>query len=124
MNGIIAACTNHSGDERDPGGARRRGVACMRLPSSNACRLPRPMVTKAKAGEERILGGRAQAVVTSTGSESRDAAGVQALPHWNWPTISIASNHVGPELQPRNLVVGHHQSQRASSLSETSGANL
>ena len=96
----------------------------MGLPSSNACRLPRPMVTKTKAGEERILGGRAQAVVTSTGSASRDAAGVQALPRWNRHTISIASSHVGPEIQPRNPVVGHHQSRMASSLSEPSGANL
>ena len=96
----------------------------MRLPSSNACRLPRPMVTKAKAGEQRILAGRAQAVVTSSGSESRDAAGVQALPRWNWHTTSIASSHVGPEIQPRNLVVEHHQSRMACSLSEPSGANL
>ena len=96
----------------------------MRLPSSNVYRLPRPMVTKAKAGEERILGGRAQAVVTSTGSESRDAAGVQALSRWNRHTISIASSNIGPELQPRNPVVEHHQSRMAPSISEPSGANL
>jgi len=96
----------------------------MRLPSSNACRLLRPMVTKAKAVEEHILGSRAQAVVTRTGSASRDAAGVQALPRWNRHTTSIASSHVGPEIQPRNPVVGHHQSRMASSLSEPNGANL
>jgi len=95
----------------------------MRLPSSNACRLPRPMVTKAKAGEERILDCSAQAVVASTGSESRDAAGAQALPRWNRHTTSIGSSHGGPEVQPRNLVV-EHQSRMASRLSEPNGANL
>ena len=96
----------------------------MGLPSSNACRLPRLMITKAKAVEERILGGRAQVIVTSTGLASRDAAGVQALSRCNRHTISIASSHVGPEIQPRNPVVGHHQSRMAFSLSEPSGANL